>query len=56
MLPQLQRLVEEGVGEAEGGVAFVEVEYDAPGNGEAGMRYMVSELWGVWKRVVLTGM
>jgi thiol-disulfide isomerase/thioredoxin len=43
VLPLIQELIEqEKVGEAEGGVGLVEVEYDAPGNEEGGMRYMVS--------------
>ncbi|MCJ1447650.1 MAG: hypothetical protein MMC23_008161 [Stictis urceolatum] len=45
ILPLIQDLIEkEKVGEAHGGVGFVEVEYDAPGNEEGGMRYMINSV------------
>jgi thiol-disulfide isomerase/thioredoxin len=38
----LSAVEDAGFGEAAGGVAFAEVEFDAPGNVELGERYMVS--------------
>ena len=41
-MPIVKRLIEEeGIGESQGSVGFAEVEFDAPDNGELGMRYMV---------------
>lgn len=34
----------DGVGEEQGGIGFAEIEYDAPGNEELQMRYMVRSL------------
>lgn len=34
----------DGIGEEQGGVGFAEIEYDAPGNEELQMRYMVRSL------------
>ena len=45
VLPLVQRLIErDGVGEDKGGLGFAEIEFDAPGNEELGMRYMVRSL------------
>lgn len=56
----MRKVIEEGVGEKEGGVLFVEVEYDAPdvmGEG-LGLRYMVRSvptLVGFWRGEVMGG-
>lgn len=44
--PLLEDLIESGVGEAEGGVSFVEVECDAPDvmNENMGMTYMITSI------------
>ncbi|KAI1245696.1 hypothetical protein MGN70_012588 [Eutypa lata] len=44
--PFVKSLIESGVGEAEGGVAYCEVEYDAPDimNGGSGMTYMITSI------------
>ncbi|KAI1155472.1 hypothetical protein F4825DRAFT_407881 [Nemania diffusa] len=47
--PLLESLVASGIGEAEGGVAFCIVEYDAPdimsgGDGGLGMTYMITSI------------
>ncbi|KAI0204216.1 hypothetical protein F4808DRAFT_475670 [Astrocystis sublimbata] len=44
--PLLKSLVEAGVGEAEGGVAFCTVEYDSPDimGGDLGMTYMITSI------------
>ncbi|KAI9889486.1 MAG: hypothetical protein M1814_005269 [Vezdaea aestivalis] len=44
--PMLRKAVEDGVGQAEGGVAFVEVEADAQDMGEMPMRYGVGSSYG----------
>ena len=40
--PIVREAIENGVGEEQGGVGFAEVEFDAPGMGDLGMRYFVS--------------
>ena len=44
--PLLQELIESGVGEAEGGVGYCTVEYDAPDVMEAGLglTYMINSI------------
>jgi hypothetical protein len=44
--PVIQDLLESGVGEAEGGVSFCEVEYDAPDImvSGLGMEYMITSM------------
>lgn len=46
MTPFIKSLIESGVGEAEGGIAYCEVEYDAPDimNGGLGMTYMITSI------------
>ncbi|KAL8793668.1 MAG: hypothetical protein Q9195_003717 [Heterodermia aff. obscurata] len=41
--PLVREAVESGVGEGQGGVGFAEVEFDAPGMGNLGMKYFVRE-------------
>ena len=42
VLPVIREVIEEdGAGESHGSIGFAEVEFDAPDNGELGMRYMV---------------
>ncbi|KAG7005491.1 hypothetical protein G7Y79_00019g046710 [Physcia stellaris] len=43
--PIVKEAVENGVGEEQGGVGFVEVEFDAPGMGDLGMRYFVGGIY-----------
>lgn len=44
--PVLQELITSGVGEAEGGVSFCEIEYDSPDimSSDLGLRYMISTM------------
>lgn len=41
--PIVREAVEGGIGEGQGGVGFAEIEFDAPGMGDLGMRYFVRE-------------
>ena len=41
--PIVREAVEGGIGEEQGGVGFAEVEFDAPGMGDLGLRYYVRE-------------
>ncbi|ESZ91792.1 hypothetical protein SBOR_7822 [Sclerotinia borealis F-4128] len=58
--PLLHNIIESGTGEAEGGVLYAEVEYDAPDMMDEGlgMRYMVTSvpmLVGFWRGEVMGG-
>ena len=41
VMPIVREAIESGVGEQQGGVGFAEVEFDAPGMGDLGIRYFV---------------
>ncbi|KAI5269870.1 hypothetical protein E4T47_06712 [Aureobasidium subglaciale] len=42
--PLLKELINEGVGEAQGGVSYAEIELDSPTLGELALRYQVNSL------------
>ena len=48
--PIVKEAIENGIGEEQGGVGFAEVEFDAPGMGDLGMRYFVSNAYAEGNR------
>ena len=52
--PIVKEAKESGVGEEQGGVGFAEVEFDAPGMGDLGLRYFVSSVLA-WAETMVLG-
>ncbi|KAM0795517.1 hypothetical protein BDR22DRAFT_586348 [Usnea florida] len=44
LVPLVRQLVEEGVGEEQGGVGYAEIEFDSPNLGDVAGRYMITSI------------